>query len=292
MKKVAIPALFLLLLSLAAGCTDTGELKRQYTVDDSGILSLQCGEYRVTEKIISSSENITLEKVIFHTVDGDVYALLAAPDHPRAGFVLAPGAGVVKEKHSERARKYAESGYAFLVLDLRESGGETAGYPFSPDDDFRRFQEGECPQFYLSVCDVCRAGHYLKDEYSIPIYAMGSSNGGRYAAVATAIDHVFSGYIGVSTSGFGLVGNQYSGDARLFLLSIDPDTYVAMISPRSSWIFHSPADSVIPYEQGLELYNRTGEPRMFVSFIGSHGLNDNVDQKIISECTQIYGIQS
>ena len=292
MLKAGVPLLLLLALLCIGGCTQNQEEEPGYSVSDSGVLSLQCGEYTPTVEETTVEGNISVSRVIFHTDSGDVYGLLAAPDAPLAGFILAPGAGVQKERHFNRSLLYAESGYAFLVLDLRGNGGETAGYPFSLDQDFRNFGEGTWPQYYLSICDVIHAGHYLEDRYGIPVYAAGSSNGGRYAAIAAALDPVFSGYIGVSTSGFGLAGNRYSGDARLFLLSIDPDLYVGMISPRSTWIFHSPSDTVIPFEEGLALYNLSKEPRIFYSFTGSHGLCEEVDRKIIEECAQIYGIRS
>jgi len=292
MIKSVLSSLFLLALFFTVGCIQSAEEETRFSVSDSGVLSLNCGEYTVSEEEVIPDGNISVSRIIFHTDSGDVYGLLAAPDDPLAGFVLAPGAGVQKERHYNRSIAYAESGYAFLVLDLRGNGGETAGYPFSLEKDLQRFTEGTWPQYYLSICDIIHAGEFLKERYGIPVYASGSSNGGRYAAIATALDPVFSGYIGVSTSGFGLAGNQYSGDARLFLLSIDPDLYAAMISPRSTWIFHSPSDEVIPFEDGLALYNLAGEPRIFYSFTGSHGLCEEVDRKIIEECAQIYGVRS
>ena len=81
---------------------------------------------------------------------------------------------------------------------------------------------------------MINARQYLTSRYSVPVYASGESNGGRYAAVATAIDPGFAGYIGISTSGFGRAGNNpsYTEAARKFLLSIDPDVYIGGISPR------------------------------------------------------------
>lgn len=291
-KPAQFTLLFLISLLVTAGCVQGPREEARYTVSDSGVLSLSCGECTVSEEDVTQVSNISVSRVILHTGSGDVYGLLAAPDDPVAGFVLAPGAGVRKEMHYNRSMTYARAGYAFLVLDLRGNGGDTAGYPFSIDRDFQSFMEGEWPQYYLSICDLIHAGEYVKERYGIPVYAAGSSNGGRYAAIATALDPVFSGYIGVSTSGFGLAGNRYSGDARHFLLSIDPDLYMGMISPKSSWIFHSRSDEIIPFEEGRELYNLTGEPRIFYSFTGSHGLCGEVDEKIIGECAQIYGVRS
>ncbi|HNQ29503.1 MAG: hypothetical protein A4E36_01703 [Methanoregulaceae archaeon PtaB.Bin009] len=39
-------------------------------------------------------------------------------------------------------------------------------------------------------------------------YAMEESSGGRYAAIAVALDPEFAGFIGVSTSGFSRAGDS------------------------------------------------------------------------------------
>ncbi len=289
MKLSVLITAILMLAVLATGCVQENKDDRSYSVSDNGVLTLRCGTPSVSESPLAEHGTVSVRRIVFNDSHGPVYALLASPKDPVAGFVVAPGAGVTKDVCTDRARMYAEHGFAFLVLDIRGNGGETRGYPLNIEEDYRRFSEGEWPEYYLSACDVMNAGDYLAARYSIPVYAVGESNGGRYAAIAAASDPVFSGYIGVSTSGFREAGLQYTGDARLFLLSIDPDTYAGRISPRSSWIFHAPADPVIPFGDGMELYNRTATPHAFFSFNGTHGPNDEVDRIIIGECAQIYG---
>jgi hypothetical protein len=276
---------------LSAGCTGTETPKKSYTVGEDGALSLSCGDPVVTSQILSNENGIVTEKLVFSDNDGRVYALLAAPEKPRAAFVLAPGAGVKKEGHLPRALEYAGEGYAFLVLDVRGNGGETGGYPLNLNEDFTRFEEGDWPEYYLSVCDMIHAEEYLTARYHVPVYAIGESNGGRYAAIATALDPGYAGFIGVSTSGFGLAGLGYEGDARKFLLSVDPDLYVGNISPRDVCIFHAPGDPIIPFDEGMALFNLTQPPHRFIAFNGTHGINEEVDRAILGECTQIYGVQ-
>jgi hypothetical protein len=163
------------------------------------------------------------------------------------------------------------------------------GDPFNPQADFRLFERGGWPQFYKTVCDPSAARGMLATRFGVPIYAAGSSNGGRYAAVAAALDPQFAGYIGISTSGFNMAGEQYGGDAGRFLLSVDPDNYIGKIPPRPVWIFHSRADSIIPFDDGRELYGRAQDPRTFTEFYGGHGININVDEQIIAQWAQIYG---
>jgi len=149
--------------------------------------------------------------------------------------------------------------------------------------DVDLFLQGKWPQFYLIVTDMISAREFLKSEYpGTPVYAVGDSNGGRYAAIAAGSDKDFTGYIGISTSGFHRAGNQYSSPVREFLLSIDPDFQVSNISPRSITIFHAPDDPVISYAEGQSLAQSAGTGGIFISFNGTHGVNREVDDRIIS----------
>jgi fermentation-respiration switch protein FrsA (DUF1100 family) len=144
---------------------------------------------------------------------------------------------------------------------------------------------GVWPEFYKTVCDLSVARGIASGRWKVPVYSKGASNGGRYAAIAAAADPGFSGYIGVSTSGFDLAGNQYSGNASRFLLSIDPDHGIGKISPRPVWIFHSRSDPIINFTLGQELYSRAEDPKEFIVFNGTHGENSEVDARVIGICT-------
>jgi hypothetical protein len=283
-------SLTLALLLVLSGCVEEeSRLSGDFSVDEAGHLSLTCPPCMAEETVLSEEDGYTVYGVVFRNTEGDVYAISALPQTPRAGFVLAPGAGVKKEGHRGRAERYAGAGYAYLVLDVRGNGGETGGHPLDLEKDFRQFVDHEWPQYYLSVCDMQCARSYLQEKNAMPVYAIGESNGGRYAAIAAALDRDFTGYIGVSTSGFSGAGESYTGDARRFLLSVDPETCAGDMAPRSSWIFHAPGDPIIPYALGQSLYDTLPEPKVFFSFNGPHGLNEEVDARILGECTQIYG---
>jgi uncharacterized protein len=275
-----------------AGCTGMqGPATRAYSVNSSGILSLTVPPATATENILKTTPNVTVSRLVFHTPDGDVFGLLAAPMQPKAAFVHAPGAGNKKEGHMDRAIAYATQGYAYLVLDIRGNGGETPGYPMDIEKDYTLFERGGMPEYYDIVGDMINARQYLSSRYNVPVYYSGESNGGRYAALAAAIDPGSAGYIGISTSGFGRTGDNpnYTADARIFLLSIDPDLYVGMITPRPVYLFHAPADPIIPFAEGKELYDRAMEPKQFFPFNGTHGVNGEVDQIIFRQYAQIYG---
>ena len=291
MRPGLLPAAAVLLgaLVLAACCTGAGNdggTGPYWSVSGDGYLSLNCpAPSSVNEQVIVKNGSLTLSKVSFHNIDEEVYGFLAMPEKPLGALVLAPGAGVTKEAERGRVETYAMAGCAALVLDLRGNGGDTRGRGFDPNLDFLAFDAGSWPEFYKTACDLSASRALVAGRWDVPVYAMGASNGGRYAAVAAAADPGFAGYIGVSTSGFGLAGNEYSGNASRFLLSIDPDHAIGRISPRPVWIFHSREDPIINFTLGQELYDRAGNPKEFIVFNGTHGENEEVDRRVTLLCT-------
>jgi len=286
---------FLILLAILAGCAGT-PLKSTYSVDDKGVLSLTCAPVATTEEVLFSNETYIKSKIVFHTENGDVVSYLGAPEQPKAVIVYAPGAGEKLAGHEERMVRFASEGYAFIFVDTRGNGGETAGIPFSQQlvqQDYAKFGKGKMPQYYMSICDLVSAQKMLSARYNVPVYAVGSSNGGRYAAVAAGIDPAFAGYIGISTSDWGLLDSVtqqgITGDPLRFATSLEPSTYLAKISPRPVWIFHARADPIIPFESGQQFFKKALEPKTFIEFSGDHGINPDVDEQIIVQWAQIYG---
>lgn len=286
----------LFLSTLLVGCTGTAE-KSSYSVDNSGSLSVVCPHTSATEDTLMKNETFQKNRVTFHTENGgDVVTYLSEPDNPLAAVIYVPGAGESPASHGERMEQYAQAGFTFQYVDIRGNGGETNGIPFGQrliQSDYERFKSGEWPQYYQTVCDISSARKYLSDRYGVPVFVMGSSNGGRYAAVAAAIDPQFAGYIGISTSDWGLydsIAEQgMTGDPLLFAASLEPSTYIAKIYPRPVWIFHARGDPIIPYENGQDLYAEARDPKMFITFNGTHGINPEVDERIQSAWAQIYG---
>lgn len=280
--------------SLIAGCTGTPATS-SYSVDNNGILELTCAPAANTEEMLFSNGTYTKSRIVFHTENGDVVSYLGAPQQPKAAIVYAPGAGEKLAGHEERMVRFASEGYAFLFVDTRGNGGETGGIPFSQQmiqQDYAKFEKGTMPQYYMSICDLVSARKMLAGKYKVPVYGIGSSNGGRYAAVAAGVDPQFAGYIGISTSDWGLrdsvLGQGYSGNPVRYATSIEPGTYLGRISPRPVWIFHAKEDPIIPFESGKTFFEKAREPKTFLEFSGTHGINSDVDNQIIMQWAQIY----
>lgn len=281
-----------------AGCTGT-PAKSTYSVDDKGVLSVTCVPATADVQVLFTNETYTRSKILFHTQSGDVTAYLAAPKNPKAAVVYVPGAGETIAAHEGRMLQYTAAGYAFLFVDTRGRGGETPGVPFGPQliqQDFSAFRSGAWPQYYLTICDLSNARQYLAGRFSVPIYAVGSSNGGRYAAVAAGADPAFAGYVGISTSDWGVlesVNEQgYTGDPVRFAASLEPGTSIGKIAPRPVWIFHNATDPIIPFESGRALFAQAKDPKTFTEFQGSHGINSDVDEKLLQQWAQIYATRA
>lgn len=292
---LSVLSLLILLCGVLAGCSSS-QFQPSYSVDSAGKLSVTCPGVKPSEEVLVQNDKFTKSRIIFHTQDGDVIGYLAAPERPVAAVVYIPGAGETIGAHGERMVRYANEGFAFLFVDVRGNGGETAGLPFSQQliqSDYTKFTQGIWPQYYLTICDISSARHYLADRYNIPVYVMGSSNGGRYAAVSAGADPLFAGYVGISTSDWGIrdafVQQGIAGDPLRFATSLEPGTYVADISPRPAWFFHSESDGIIPIARGRALFEEAREPKTFSEFAGAHGINSNVDDSILSAWAQIYG---
>lgn len=266
---------------LGAGCTtpDAGVAAPVYSLDADGALVIT-GIAPVYDETAAgfcgSDSGVSLSNLVFTGNGADVHALLAAPPDPVAAVVLVPGAGVAAAAHEERAVSYAENGIATLVLDVRGNGGETAGHTGGLTEDLRRFERGDTPQWYLTIGDIIAARMMLTERYCVPVYIVGSSNGGMTGAVAASLDDGAAGYFGVSTSEIS-AGDNAGPEVSAFVRSIDPGACIAGVSPAPVWIFHAPEDAVIPYERGLSLYNAADSPKNFEAFNGTHGINAEVD---------------
>jgi hypothetical protein len=285
----------IMVLAAFAGCTSSTATP-SYSVDNNGVLSVTCAPVTTNETVLFSNVTYTESKIVLHTQTGDVVTYLSTPAHPKAVMLYLPGAGEKISGHAERMVTYAKAGYAFMFLDYRGRGGETAGYPLNPQTDYALFENKEWPEYYLTICDISSARAMLTAKFGVPVYAVGGSNGGRYAAVAAGVDKNFAGYVGISTSDWGIrdsvAAQGGTGDILRFATSLEPSTYLPTISPRPVWMFHNATDPVIPFTQGKALFATANEPKTFTEFNGDHGINPDVDARLIALWAQIYGTQT
>jgi uncharacterized protein len=280
MMTYLVVAAMLMGIILFTGCTQAPAEKAHYSVDDAGVLQITSTAPLFEERVLREEGNVTLSAITIRDLDTAVYTLFATPKQPVAAIVFVPGAGVPAEGHRTRAMEYAQEGIAFLVVDVRGNGGMTPGEPYSIPAEFDRFSSGAWPQTYAVVLDVIEARWIIGDRYTVPVFVGGESRGGMYASLAAAADPGFSGYFGVSTGGFDRIGAQYPGEPGRFLRSIDPEYAISRITPRPVWVLHAMPDTIIPFIDGKRLAGRAGEPKQFIPFNGTHGINEDADRVI------------
>ena len=266
----------------------------EWTISDEGLIS-----YPERGGIVYSITNVedtwasdTLKLVSFESQNAVIKGLLRIPesDTKVPAVVLLPGAGVTKENEQGLATKLSKMGYASIALDQRNLGG------IDPQSDLDLFKKGMEPVEYRMVHDVLKATDVLREQPEIDadnIAVIGSSNGGRFAIIATAIDPTIKGVIGISTSGYDTdsidPARVSDTEAHTFYRSIDPDMYIGQITPRRIAILHSFNDTIIPYRMAQKTFDKASEPKaMYNVTENTHGYTGSMQPYLEPELHTIF----
>jgi len=182
-----------------------------------------------------------------------------------AGIVLLPGATVTKEREQGFAKFLSGLGFASITLDQRNLGGT------DQQGDWQMFLQGVEPTEHKMVYDALAAAEILRAQQNVDpsriIYA-GESNGGRFAIIACALDDRARGVLAISTCGYGTddavsAGRLTDPEMIRFLRSVDPETYLARITPRPFAMIHSRNDTVISFDYAEDTFARAFNPKSF-----------------------------
>lgn len=227
----------------------------------------------------------------FMDVKTTIFGLLvmphAADDIP--GVLLLPGGGVTKEQELSHCRLIASFGYACFVIDQRGIGETGGPYP-SFEDDYRLFMQGHEPIQHLSVYDALAAFDVMRSVGGIDkerIAVAGLSMGARYAMIAGAIETDFAGVVSIASSGFHI--RDVSSVEAKYVKSIDPDSYVAGISPRPFFMLHGTNDSKVPIDDARITFSVAKEPKKFHSAEGcGHGLCEGMYETLRESLAAIF----
>ena len=258
-------------LLFLSGCTSPQE---SYSVSQDGTLSYtNRPPVNYTQTLLNETGNAIMYRLVFDSKGQTIYGLLAIPKNsPKARNGRIPGIfilyGATMNKEGEwrgLGQDLAEMGFAVLIIDQR-GWGETGGIVPSFQADYSTFSDGREPVQHLMVYDALRSYDILKSRPEIDparIYASGESMGGRYAIIAASIEKGMAGTLIISSAGYGIPDTQDPQVVRL-LNSINPDHYVAGISPRPLVMVHSRNDNVVPFESGKATFDKTGEPKKLI----------------------------
>ncbi|MEK6918315.1 MAG: alpha/beta hydrolase [Nanoarchaeota archaeon] len=300
MKKktlyVILIVLFVLGIATAFFIIENKNKDRYYFKDNSFLYSQDRGNpiYEMSLKEENDSVavyNVNFQSRNFLNYTTKVYGLLIMPKNKTnpPGLILLPGGSVTKESESILGEKIANLGYAVLTFDQR-GVGQTGGYYLGLQEDYNVFAQGNEPTQHLSVYDALKAYDVLKQMKNIDknnIAIAGESMGGRYAIIAAAIDKRLKGVLIISSSGFHF--QNENKPYTPYLESVDPDTYIARISPNPVFMLHSSNDTMIPISDAKTTFNIAKEPKKFYEVSGCpHGYCQEMWEMLKSDLQELF----
>lgn len=293
-------AIFLLILfaSHFSDFVDSFKPSDKWDITEEGLLTYpqNRGAVEYTKTVLNDTVQVELSKIVYKSKGENIYALLRMPKTPekrKPAIILLPGAQVTKEGEDGRAAKFAAWGYVTLTIDERGNIGETKGGISSMDEEYATFIDNREPITHKMVFDVLRAYDFLAERDDVDsknIIVFGESMGGRFAIMAAAVEPRIKAVVGVSTSGYDSLDNQFqNGDVARFYKAIDPDAYVAKISPRNVLMVHSTNDAVIPIEMAQKTFVYSLEPKKFITVgCNTHGWCDEMAPMMKEEMKAIF----
>ncbi len=294
LRSIAIGIGIVLILTGIVGILYNIQNSEDWSVSDEGILSYDLPErtdYSITD-INTSEDGDVVKYLTFKSEDEIIRGLMRFPSYGDKvpGIVVLPGAGVTKEGQQRLASDLADMGYATITIDQRNIG------VVDLEKDLALFNEGKESSEYSMVYDALMAAEVLRDQKEVDpekIAMLGISNGGRFAIIAAALDPKIKGVVGISTSGYGtgsIDKNNVDENTFTFYRSIDPDSYIATISPRKVIMFHASDDTVVPYSMAEDTFELAREPKSMYTINGSsHGYDMSSKEDLEKELSIILG---
>ena len=259
--------------------------RRLILVGKNGLLTIKIPtQVEYQSALYQKNENYTINTLQYSSFGKEIYGFLVMPNASKAipGLVLLPGAGVDKKSELQFAKKLSQEGYAVLTIDQRGIG-ETGGDVISFDEDFKSYANGDIPFQHLVIADALAAVEVLREQNDVDrtkIAIVGESLGGRIAIIAGAIDKDIKGVVGISTAGFHYSPKE--NENSRFISSIDPDNYIASISPRRLFMFHNYYDKNVPFQSALETFGKAKKPKKFI-LVNDTGCNHGFCESMFAD---------
>ncbi len=281
--------IFIIFVSRSINTEDgsPGDSESNYWKVIGGVLSftdIEDVEYETA--VEDEGEWYTIYNITFWSRGKDIYARAYVPKGGGIGkgIVTLHAAGARKEHHDKLDKKLLSMGYYVITIDQR-GHGMTRGDSPTWQQDYETFMAGGEPIIFLYVYDALLAADVLRDLGAEDIAYLGESMGGRFAITAAALDNNSSGVLVFSTGGI-----ETNEERTPFIDSIDPNTYIGMISPRKVVIYHAAADDVIPIWFAEKSYTLAKDPKKFVPMRGTcqHGYCDLMDEFMFDDLAWIF----
>ncbi|MGV8162492.1 MAG: alpha/beta hydrolase [Candidatus Nanoarchaeia archaeon] len=284
-RKVAIKIIFgfiLLIILVVSGILIFRPEHSNFDYEHSKLIyPTQRYHPKYSMSLLEEQENYSTYRIVYDSKSfldqkAEIHGLLYIPNinGPVPGILFLPGGGVTKE-NEPAAQAIVNLGYAVLVIDQRGIG-ETGGFYPSYDQDRLLFIEKHESVQHLGVYDAIKGLDTIRQIKGIDqnkLIVAGSSMGGRYALITAALYPNVKGAIIISSAGFHVENNSNPiVKADPYFLSLDPDRYIADISPRRIAFIHSTIDQTISIQDSAKTYALGLDPKSFYAVTNcSHG---------------------
>lgn len=217
--------------------------------------------YFPASKIVATPEAVDLsyEDIVLTTPDSvKIHGWYLPVKHPRATLLFLHGNGGNISHRLEKLSIYNQLGLAVFIIDYR-------GYGMS---------EGT-PSEKGTYTDAKSAWEYLTKVKKIPqdrIIVYGESMG---SAIATWLaEQVKPGALIIESAftSIAAMGKHYYPYLPVKLLARIKYPTIRRIKNVQCpvLVIHSPQDEIVPYKQGMELYEVANEPKSFLTITGDH----------------------
>jgi dipeptidyl aminopeptidase/acylaminoacyl peptidase len=219
-----------------------------------------------------SEQGLSFEEIVFNTDDGLTLPAwyMPADNDTHKAILLVHGRTANRTEGMRYAKAIVAAGYNVLAIDLRHPRQDPAIIS---------------TMGYHEKKDVTAALNYLVDKKNInSIGVMGFSMGAATSIIVMAKDSrikagVFSGSYANSMDVlaeqakvlYGLpryplmpmVAKFFAWRGDLEIDEINPEKYIANISPRPVYIMHGTADKTVDFKHGQRLFSAANEPKQF-----------------------------
>jgi len=217
-----------------------------------------------------AERGLSFEPVTFTSTDGLRLAGWYIPSRNRATIILCHGLGDNRVGMLPRAVLLAEHGYGSLLFDFRahgESEGEMVTYGYAETEDvlaavdYLLARPDVDPERIgilggsLGAATAIRAAAHSSHLKAVVVESAFTSLENEVACSFKAI----SGLPAFPFAPFTIAFAQWQTGLRIS--QVKPIDDIPSIAPRPVFIIHGTDDELIPAEQGLQLYEATGEPK-------------------------------
>lgn len=243
----------------------------------AGLLNSACSHlyFYPMKQMVRTPADIGLDYEVVELTTADNVRLhnwLLKAQQPRGVVLFLHGNAENISTHIGSVYWLPEQGFDVLLVEYRGFGASEGVADF--------------PEVYLDVAAAHQWAAQYAQQHRLPYFVLAQSLGaaiGSYyfstlppderSVSAVALDAVFSGHRDIAkdvTSRSVVTWPFQFLITQLVPKDFDPKAHIAQLAPTPLLFFHSPQDTIIPFEQGRLVYEKAQPPKTWVTTQGPH----------------------